>query len=118
MFREMFNIDREIVLLFSPYESFEPRTLDAITTATERHQKLRIERICSVLVSRDDDVERKLVELLKNDQEAQIVVPFTYHELLEKSDDAFFFRNRFKKHFYSRDLFASEAPLGAHPLVL
>lgn len=109
-FQELFNIDREIVLIFSPYENFEPRTLDAYSEVYNKHQKLRLERICSILVSRDNDIENVLVDLLKNDQEAQIVVPFTYDEL-SKSIDNYFFRNRFKKHFYSRDLFALEAPL-------
>ncbi len=111
MFQEMFNIERELVLIFSSYENFEPRTLDAISAAIKKHQMLRIERICSILISKDDDIERKLKELLKNDHEAQIVVPFTYNEILSDSADPYFFRNRFKKHFYTRDLFASEAPL-------
>jgi len=111
IFQQMFNIDREMVLLFSPYENFEPRTLDAITAATTRHQALRIERICSILVSKDLEIEQKLKELLKNDQEAQIVIPFTYEELQNGTSDPFFFRNRFIRHFYSRDLFASESPL-------
>lgn len=111
IFQEMFNIDREIVVLFSPYENFEPRTLDAISKATSLHQALRIERICSVLVSKDPDIAYKLRELLKNDQEAQIVVPFTYGELSDKGVDPYFFRNRFIEYFYSRDLFASESPL-------
>jgi len=111
IFQEMFNIDREIVLLFSPYENFEPRTLDAIPKATAKHPALRIERICSVLVSKDPDITHKLRELLKNDQEAQIVVPFTYNELKVSKSDPYFFRNRFIEHFYARDLFASESPL-------
>jgi hypothetical protein len=111
IFQEMFNVDREIVLLFSPYESFEPRTLDAISKATSQHPALRIERICSVLVSKDPEISHKLRELLKNDQEAQIVVPFTYDELSKPAADPYFFRNRFIEHFYARDLFASESPL-------
>lgn len=111
IFQEMFNLNREIVLLFSSYENFEPRTLDAITMAHQKHQMLRLERICSILVSRDPEIEYKLKELLKNDHEAQIVVPFTYSELINNSAEPFFFRNRFKKHFFTRDLFASEAPL-------
>lgn len=107
----MFNFDRELVALFSPYDNFEPRTLDAITEATSRHQTMRIERICSIVISRDPDIENKLRELLKNDQEAQIVVPFTYSELSGRIADPYFFRNRFIKHFYARDLFASESPL-------
>ena len=111
IFQEMFNIDREMIVLFSPYENFEPRTLDAIFTATSQHQALRIERICSVLVSKDPGVAYKLRELLKNDQEAQIVVPFTYDELSSVNTDPYFFRNRFIEYFYARDLFASESPL-------
>ena len=111
IFKEMFNIDREMVALFSPFESFEPRTLDAISKATSQHQALRIERICSILVSKDPGISYKLRELLKNDQEAQIVVPFTYAELSALDTDPYFFRNRFIEHFYARDLFASESPL-------
>ena len=111
IFQEMFNIDREMVLLFSPYDHFEPRTLDAISKATSQHQALRIERICSVLVSKDPDIGNKLRDLLKNDQEAQIVIPFTYNELCLCDSDPYFFRNRFIEHFYARDLFASESPL-------
>ena len=111
VFREMFNLDREMVFLFSPYDNFEPRTLDAISEAYSRHQALRLERICSVVISRDAAIQTKLRELLKNDQEAQIVVPFTYAELSTPISDAFFFRNRFRSHFYARDLFASESPL-------
>ncbi len=111
IFQEMFNLDREMILLFSPYENFEPRTLDAISKATSQHQALRLERICSVLVSKDPDIATKLRDLLKNDQEAQIVIPFTYEELRDPRSDPFFFRNRFIEHFYARDLFASESPL-------
>ena len=111
LYVEMFNLDREIVLIFSPYSPFEPRTLDAIPLAYKLHQVLRLERICSVIISEDENVENKLSELLKNDQEAQIVVPFSYCELLCTIGDSYFYRNRFKKHFFSRDLFASEAPL-------
>jgi hypothetical protein len=111
IFQEMFDLEREIALVFSPYENFEPRTLDAISVVISKFQSLRIERICAVVVSKDIDIERKITDLLKNDQEAQIVVPFSYDELLTSITDPFFFRNRFKKHFYTRDLFSSEAPL-------
>ena len=111
IFQEMFDLEREIALVFSPYENFEPRTLDAISAVISKFQSLRIERICAVVVSKDIDIERKIMDLLKNDQEAQIVVPFSYDELMTSITDPFFFRNRFKRHFYTRDLFSSEAPL-------
>lgn len=111
IFKEMFDLEREIALVFSPYENFEPRTLDAISVVIKKFQTLRIERICAVVVSKDIDIEQKITNLLKNDQEAQIVIPFSYDELLTSIANPFFFRNRFKKHFYTRDLFSSEAPL-------
>src|SRR5690606_12102335 len=69
-----------------------------------------VERICGMLISRDSQVERKLTGLLTNEQETLVIVPFSYSELLQIKDN-FFLRNRFKKHFYTRDLFAFESPL-------
>jgi hypothetical protein len=72
---------------------------------------LRIDPICSLLVSKDPNVGTKLRTLLQNDTEAQIVVPFTYTELQRPSHDQYFFRNRLRAYFYTRDLFASESAL-------
>ncbi len=109
-YQEMFNLEREIVVLFSGYPAFEPRVFDAIDQIIKKYQALRIERICSVLCSQDGGVERKVSDLLKNDQELQVVIPFTYNELSGVIDD-YFIRNRFKLYFYSRDLFAFNSPL-------
>lgn len=112
VYTEMFNLGQEIIVLFSPYETFETRSLDAIDYAIKQYQPLRVDRICSVLVSKDKSIESTLVNILKSDPESQIVVPFTYEELIDlNKQDAFFMRNRFKSHFYTRDLFAFEAPL-------
>ncbi|MFN8475082.1 MAG: hypothetical protein U0822_23070 [Anaerolineae bacterium] len=110
-FQEMFNIDREIVFVFSPYSDIEPRTLDAIDNAIRLFQALRLERICAVVISKDADVQTKLRELLKSNQESRIVVPFVYDELLSPNSNPYFMRNRFKEHFYTRDLFAFQSPL-------
>ncbi|MBF0414294.1 MAG: AAA-like domain-containing protein [Magnetococcales bacterium] len=48
--------------------------------------------------------------MIKSDPEYPIVVPFTYDELSNKFDN-YFLRNRFKKHFYSRNLFDFLSPL-------
>ncbi len=51
-----------------------------------------------------------LVSLLKTDPEQPIVIPFTYSELF-CNFDSFFLRNRFRDHFYTRDLFSFLSPL-------
>jgi len=107
---EMFNIDREVIVVFSPYPRFEPRTLDAFDEAQKRLSELRVETVCRVLIAQDGEVESRIEALLKTDPEQPIVIPFTYDELLSPYDD-FFIRNRFRRHFYTRDLFSFMSPL-------
>lgn len=109
-YQELFNIEREIVVVFSNYESFEPRSLDSFDFVNTKFQDLRIDKICSVLISKDINIESKIRNLLKTGTEYQIVVPFYFNELLE-NHDAYLIRNRFKDHFYNRDLFAFESAL-------
>jgi len=71
---------------------------------------LRHENVCRILISKDNQVEEKISTLLKVDPEQPIVIPFRYSELLQPYDD-FFIRNRFRKHFYTRDLFSFLSPL-------
>lgn len=110
LYNEMFNIERDIVVVFSDYSDFQSRSLDSFEIIPKKFQRFRVERICGMLISRDNQVEKKLTALLTNEQETLVVVPFSYSELLTIKDD-FFIRNRFKKHFYTRDLFAFESPL-------
>jgi hypothetical protein len=109
-FSEMFNIDREIIAVFSSYPRFEPRTLDVFAAAQESLPELRTESVCRVLISKDQNVESIIESLLKTDPEQPIVIPFTYDELSGSYND-FFIRNRFRKHFYTRDLFSFFSPL-------
>lgn len=87
VFSEMFNIDRELVCLFSPYENFEPRTLDGFDIANSKLPVLRVETVCRVLISKDPNVEEKISHLLKADPEQPIVIPFSYSDLLAPYDD-------------------------------
>jgi hypothetical protein len=106
-----FNLERELVCVFSAFDDIHPRTLDAISKAQNQFPFLRVDRICSLVVSKDLKVADKLKSILQNDTEAQIVIPFTYSELQRPNPDSYFFRNRLRSYFYTRDLFASESPL-------
>jgi hypothetical protein len=109
-YQELFNIEREIIVIFSDYEEFLPRTLDAFDEVFNRHGKLRIDRVCSVLVSKDSDIEIKIKRLLTEDQENQIVVPFFCDEFLKNKND-YFIRGQFEDYFYKRDLFDFKSAL-------
>jgi hypothetical protein len=104
-----FNLHREIVVAFSPYDTFEPRSIDAIEYLDI--QELRLEEICSILISKDDNVEQKVSTILKTNQEARVIIPFSYTEILMNMDNQDFLPNKLRKNFYSRDLFAIQDPL-------
>lgn len=106
-----FNIVREMAVVFSPYEKLEPRTLDAIDLL--QIPDLRIEEICFFLVSRDENVELSLSEMIKSNQESRIIVPFSYIELedISPNEKDNYVLSKMRKLFYSRDLFGIQDPL-------
>ena len=118
---EQFNLNREIVFVFSNYETFEPRSLDAVSRINEiisTKSPLRLDRICSVMISNDSLVAEKLKDILKtNSEEMQMVIPFSCQEIFEKRKSASpadwreFVVQRFRDYFYERDLFSFRAPL-------
>lgn len=111
LFGEKFNLKREMVVVFSDYEKFEPRTFDAIAEVFKRNeQEFRIDKVCSIIISRDRKVCEEVSQILKNDVEMQVVVPFCYEELYT-GDKTLLITKRFQEFFYERDLFAFESPL-------
>lgn len=110
VYKEMFNLDLELVCVFSDYPEFEARTLIAIDHILSTFQHLRLEKLYFILISKDNNIVQRIENLVNLSQESQIVIPFSYEEILNKFD-SYLIRNRFKKSLYSRDLFAFESPL-------
>lgn len=113
IFTEQFNLQREIAVIFSDYSSFEPRTLDALSQVIIQKQRsnLRIERICNILISSDTKIESNIRDLLKNDLDMQVIIPFTYNEFSSTDWTSNKLLNRFRDFFFDRDLFALSAPI-------
>lgn len=110
-FNRTFQLTRELVVIFSDYVSFEPRSLDAAAYVYKRNPSvLRLDRGCHVFVCHDDNIEEKLVALLKDSNLNQIVVPFTYRELLNNPTEAMV-QDRYKKYLFDTDLFSMLAPI-------
>ena len=103
-----FNLVREVVLIMSPYQSFEARALDVLDNLDV--QLLRLEEICCLVASKDINIENVLNNFLKSNTESRVVVPFTYEEIISSHDDEFLI-NRMRTCFYSRDLFGIQDPL-------
>lgn len=105
----IFNLQREVIVVFSPYDKFMPRSIDAIEYLDI--QGLRLEEICSIIISKDPEVEDGISKVIKTNQEARVIIPFSYEEFASHKDDDEFVINRIRDKFYSRDLFDIQDPL-------
>lgn len=107
---EALGISREVVVIFSDYDSYEPRTIEAFDIILRHVRDARIEKLCLVIISRAQNLFDALKEYSTNN-ENQIIVPFTYASFEEHRSDDHFIRNTFRQYFFSRDLFDISEPL-------
>ncbi len=99
----------EVLLIFSPYNEFETRTLDFVDKTLHEFDN-RLDKVCIILVSKDRDIENKIKQMNSKNNDSKIIVPFTYNEVvnnLTKQE----LELKLRKYFYNRDLFALESPL-------
>lgn len=110
IYTDLFNLVREFIVLFSPFNEFQPRTIDAVENIYKLFPTLRLEKVCSVIISKSQNIESELKSILISDPEVQIIIPFTYDEFHEDLDENYI-QDKFKEHFFKRDLFAFQAEL-------
>ena len=106
---EAFHLYREIIVIFSQYETFEPRTLGAFPAAKSCDSQFRCERACQILISNDPRVQLRLTEIIKSDPESPIIVPFYANEFVPSASRSLIF-DRMRR-YLSCDLFAFQSPL-------
>lgn len=123
-YEEILGLSKEIIVIFSEYPRCEPRTLSVFNIVEKKYTPSRIEKICYILISEDVNVG-SIIKAYQGAQDEQIIVPFCFKEFIDAKKDPHFLRNKFRRCFYSRDLFGYTDPLkndfyffGRHDLVL
>ncbi|MBS9988757.1 AAA-like domain-containing protein [Vibrio alginolyticus] len=106
---EQFHFSREVLFLLTPSHHFLTRSLDFVDKLMSDYQN-RLDKLCVVIISRDETLEQKIANVLLQDKESRIIVPFTYDELGGENTCQLQIE-RLKSSFYERDLFAYETPL-------
>lgn len=109
-FKRKFNLFNEILLLFSRYSEYDARTLDFVDKTLTQYEN-RLDKICIILISNDEDIERKIINSNSDNKDSRIIVPFTYNELKYNNFNFQNIESKFRRYFYNRDLFALESPL-------
>lgn len=110
-FVNKFNIDKEIIVLFSNYAQWFPKSLDVIDLIKMNDRVNRYEAICSIVVSNCDNINDEIVKFSKQNKESQIIVPFSFKELEKNYRNKNYVIEKFRKFFFTRDLFSITSAL-------
>lgn len=110
--KETFGFDSEVMLVYSPFKTIEPRTIQAAESfLSDSPAKGRTETITYFVVSEMQNVKEWLSIYAANQQEARIIVGFSVDELRYHSGDSWYIRNELISFYFTRDLFDHRLPL-------
>lgn len=109
--RGILHTDREILVVFSSYAEFQPRSIDAFDIIIEQSSEdFRIEKVARILVSGDPNIAWKLKTLFESRPDAPVVIPYHTSEFSLAAQEADII-SRIREFSFSRDLFSMSSPL-------
>jgi len=110
--KEAYGFENEIMLVYAPFKTMEPRTLQAVEQIyAQSPAKGRVETLNYFLVSDAENIREWLDTYTSSRQESRIIISFVSRELREQKGNAWFIRNRLNEQFFGRDLFNYSLPL-------
>lgn len=110
-FKKLFCLEKDLICLISSSKSLEYDILDSLQTIKFRHGSRFIEEICCLLISEDHSIEDNITKYISTNTESKVVIPFQFDEIFQNKEKIDFIENRFRKYFFTRDLFAARNPL-------
>jgi hypothetical protein len=108
--KEQFRFQNEILLLINPFHDFDNRTFDFVDKLMTDYRN-RLDKLCLVLISKDNNIKRKVNNLITQNPDSRIIIPFNYLDFIKSQNPTSLISLRLKEYFYGRDLFAFESPL-------
>ncbi|WP_155739820.1 hypothetical protein A4A59_013235 [Rhizobium leguminosarum] len=103
------NTDREVLVIFSEYNTFEIRTLEAYEEFYNLLESKRIDKSVRFLISKDIRIEDSVRHYLDQHPEYPIIIPTTFDHLFERGADPLL--RAIRRNYLIRDLFAYQNPL-------
>ena len=109
---DAFGINKEILLAYSPYNTLQPRAIQAVNMAFDIFPfKNRVDTLNCFVVSKDRGILEYSGITNFSETQSRCIVPFIYDELIQYGNDSWFIRNQLRKYFYDIDLFGYTLPL-------
>ncbi len=109
---EAFGLEKEILLIYTPFDELQPRAFQAAHSLFNIHPfQGRVDTLNCIFVSKDERVlEHKGVKLF-GDESSRVFVPILYSDLLKNRSDAWYIRNILRDNFFDIDLFGYTLPI-------
>ena len=101
---------REVTFLFSPYDNFEARTLDAYFHIQQSFEDHRINGHFRLLCSKDNNIRLKMQKVCIDEPDIPVTIPFLYDQFLN-GDARQIIIGAARESYHFRDLFAQRSPL-------
>jgi hypothetical protein len=109
---EAYGFTQELMLVYAPYESMQPRTMQAAELfLTTEPAKGRVEKLNYLLISEAPSVEQWVASYVSVNQESRIIIAFPADGLRASTGDSWHVRNVLSRQLYARDLFDYRLPL-------
>lgn len=112
--KETFGFSSELLLVYSPYDTMESRTIQASEAFMQEFPaKGRVETLSYILISECPDVQNWVNTYISDNGESRIIMTFYAQDLRDNMSKSYFVRKTISDQFYSRDLFDYSLPLNA-----
>lgn len=109
---EMFGFTQEVMAVYSPYPTIEPRALQAIEQFLEDSPaRGRVEKLIVVLITEAANPAEWIKSYIASHHESRLIVAFNADELKTSLGDAWYVRNVIAGQLFTRDLFDYRLPL-------
>ncbi len=102
------NTERELLIVFTRYDTFEVRTLEAFDLFYEALESARVDQSIRFLVSADRNIEKTIKHYLDQHPEYPIIVPMTFESLDRQVNPLI---KSVQRNYLIRDLFGFQSPL-------
>lgn len=103
------NVEREIVVLFAEYDTFEARTLHAFDQIYRQFDDVRVDSSLRFLISADKDIQNIIRHYIQQNPEYPIIIPFHYNDFFGHRNNHL--SNAIRQNYLIRDLFGYQLPL-------
>lgn len=109
---DAFGIDKEILLAYSPYDTLQPRSIQAVNMLFEIFPfKNRVDTLNCFMISKDSSITEYAGVNSFSANQLRSIVPFVYNDLIKNGSDSWYIRNQLRNNFYDVDLFGYTLPL-------